>query len=98
MTETAYLNIWTSWDCLCTACMVKMTAVSSFHLESLFAFQVFLQKELLEQSLISVTLSKRRRLSGLVCVPKQESPLKRSHVHTRFIAVMLNKEQPLLTV
>ena len=80
--ETAYLNVWTPWDYLGAPCVVKMTVVSWFHLESLLAFQVFLLKELLEHSLISVTLSKRRRLSGLACVPKQERPIKCSHAHT----------------
>lgn len=57
MTGTVYLNVRTSWDCLCAPCVVKITLVSSFHLESLFAVQVLLPKELLEQPLISVTLS-----------------------------------------
>lgn len=57
MTGTVFVNVRTSWGCLCAPCLVKITLVSSFHLESLFTVQVFLQKELLEQPLISVTPS-----------------------------------------
>lgn len=41
MTGTVFLNVQTSWACLLAPCLVKITLVSSFHLESLFTVQVF---------------------------------------------------------
>lgn len=57
MTGTQFFNVQTSWGCLRAPCVVKITLVSSFHLESLFTVRALLLKELLEQPLISVTLS-----------------------------------------
>lgn len=65
----------------------KITLVSSFHLESLFAVQVLLPKELLEKLLISVTLSQRRRCSDLARLPK----LEHLHTHMHTIAVLACK-------
>ena len=57
MTGTQFFNVQTSCGCLRAPCVVKITLVSSFHLESLFTVRALLLKELLEQPLISVTLS-----------------------------------------